>query len=66
MDHRNSIGNSSFKSEPDPTAGKLVSAELHDAAERYLAAATDHADLERRVRILDRTNCTPVFVTFNH
>ena len=36
------------------------------AGERYLAAATDHADLERRIRDLERTNRGPAFVTFNH
>jgi hypothetical protein len=34
--------------------------------ERYLAAATDHADLERRERALERTTTGPAFVTFNH
>jgi hypothetical protein len=37
-----------------------------DAAERYLAAASDHADLERRVQALERTDCGPRFVTYNH
>ena len=36
------------------------------AGERYLAAATDHADLERRIRDLERTSRGPAFVTFNH
>jgi len=34
--------------------------------ERYLAAATDHADLERRMRTLERGLPGPQFVTFNH
>ena len=34
--------------------------------ERYLAAATDLADLERRMRVLERANRGPIFVTFNH
>ena len=34
--------------------------------EEYLAAATDLADLERRMRLLDRGSGGPVFVTFNH
>ena len=34
--------------------------------ERYLAAATDLADLERRMRVLERANRGPFFVTFNH
>lgn len=37
-----------------------------DPAERYLAAASDHADLERRMRGLERMDCGPSFVTFNH
>ena len=37
-----------------------------DASERYLACATDHADLERRIRDLERMNSGPTFVTFNH
>jgi|RhiMetStandDraft_4_1073278.scaffolds.fasta_scaffold2101158_2 hypothetical protein len=34
--------------------------------ESYLAAATDLADLERRIRIAERTSQGPAFVTFNH
>ena len=37
-----------------------------DPDEEYLAAATDLADLERRMRLLDRGNGGPVFVTYNH
>jgi hypothetical protein len=37
-----------------------------DATERYLGAATDHADLERRIRALERGDSGPSFVTFNH
>ena len=37
-----------------------------DAAEQYLAAATDRADLERRMRTLERASGGPAFVTFNH
>lgn len=37
-----------------------------DATERYLGAATDHADLERRIRDLERRDSGPSFVTFNH
>ena len=36
------------------------------AEERYLAAATDTADLERRARALERGTGGPAFVTFNH
>jgi hypothetical protein len=37
-----------------------------DRDERYLAAATDPADLERRLRVIERGNGGPQFVTFNH
>ena len=37
-----------------------------DPHERYLAAATDLADLERRMRVLERSSGGPHFVTFNH
>ena len=37
-----------------------------DRDEEYLAAATDPADLERRLRILERDSGGPQFVTFNH
>jgi hypothetical protein len=32
----------------------------------YLAAAIDHADLERRLRAIERGARRPHFVTFNH
>jgi hypothetical protein len=34
--------------------------------ERYLGAATDHADLERRARDLERSSGGPSVVAFNH
>lgn len=37
-----------------------------DTAEQYLANAVDLVDLERRMRVLERENCGPIFVTFNH
>ena len=37
-----------------------------DAGARYLAEARDLADLERRLRILERCAGGPPFVTFNH
>ena len=37
-----------------------------DTEEQYLAAATDLADLERRIRALERASGGPAFVTFNH
>jgi hypothetical protein len=36
------------------------------AEERYLAAATDPADLERRARDLERSSGGPAFVAFDH
>jgi Protein of unknown function (DUF3563) len=40
--------------------------QARDAGDSYLAAATDLADLERRMRIAERTSQGPAFVTFNH
>lgn len=37
-----------------------------DGTERYLAEAADLADLERRMRDLERASGGPVLVTFNH
>ena len=37
-----------------------------DRDEQYLAAATDPADLERRLRVIERGHGGPQFVTFNH
>jgi len=37
-----------------------------DPDQEYLAASTDLADLERRMRLLDRGDGGPVFETFNH
>ena len=37
-----------------------------DRDEAYLAAATDAADLERRMRAIERDRGNPLFVTFNH
>ena len=37
-----------------------------DLEHRYLCAATDLADLERRMRVLERASAGPPFVTFNH
>lgn len=36
------------------------------ADEQYLAEAADLADLERRLRVLERVSRGPAFVTFNH
>ena len=37
-----------------------------DRDEQYLAAATDPADLERRLRVIERGGGGAQFVTFNH
>jgi hypothetical protein len=37
-----------------------------DRDEEYLAGATDPADLERRLGVLERGSGGPQFVTFNH
>ena len=37
-----------------------------DAVTEYLNAALDLADLERRLRLVERGSRTAVFVTFNH
>ena len=37
-----------------------------DPDQEYLAESTDLADLERRMRLIDRGNGGPVFETFNH
>lgn len=37
-----------------------------DPSERYLAEACSHAELERRMRVLERGSGGPAFVTFNH
>ena len=34
--------------------------------QQYLAAATDHADLERRQQALERMTTGPALATFNH
>jgi hypothetical protein len=37
-----------------------------DAEHQYVCAATDLADVERRLRVLQRASVGPPFVTFNH
>jgi uncharacterized protein DUF3563 len=37
-----------------------------NADEQYLAGATDLADAERRMRVLERASRGPMFRTFNH
>ncbi len=67
MNDRQSSRSASFESKPDSIAQRFRRWwERPDAEERYLAAATDHAELERRIRLLERARGGPVFVTFNH
>ena len=33
---------------------------------QYVLSATDLADLERRLRVIEHTSGGPVFMTFNH
>ena len=67
MNEREILGNGARGSQ----AGGIV-AQLRawwtgkDADAEYLAAATDLAELERRMRLLDRGSGGPVFETFNH
>ena len=46
--------------------GRLQRWWRQDTEEQYLAAAADHAELERRIRALERASGGPMFVTFNH
>jgi len=59
--------NQSPRSDLQQVVGKLWGC-LQDPtpADSYLASATDHAELERRMRQLERAGDTPMFVTFNH
>lgn len=67
MNDRESSCSVSFESKPDNIVQQLRRWwGRPDAEERYLAAATDHAELERRIRVLQRARGGPVFVTFNH
>ena len=53
--------------EPSPFAERLRRwLRPLDRDEQYLAAATDPADLERRLRVIERGSGGPQFVTFNH
>ena len=40
--------------------------QLQDASERYLAEACSLAELERRMRVVERGSGGPPFETFNH
>lgn len=67
MDDQALIGSASREAHPDGIGERLRRWwRLEDPAEQYLTAATDLADLERRIRVLERASGGPVFVTFNH
>jgi len=66
MNHLFAIVNAVLRLEVDDTAEQRPALPPHGADERYLAEATDHADLERRIRVLDREHHAPVMTTFNH
>lgn len=61
-----------FASAPPECAPVGIVAQLRgwwsgkDPNQEYLAASTDLADLERRMRLVDRGSGGPVFETFNH
>ena len=65
MNHLFAIVNAVLGLEVDDTVERPA-LPPHGADERYLAEATDHADLERRIRVLDREHHAPVMTTFNH
>ena len=67
MLNRESCGRAWPASEPHGILQRLERLwRLPNAEERYLAAATDPADLERRARVLERGSGGPAFATFNH
>ena len=67
MNDREILGNATRESQPGGIFAQLRGWWTgKNADEEYLAAATDLADLERRMRLLDRGNGGPVFETFNH
>jgi hypothetical protein len=67
MHDREFLGNASPASEPGGIVTQLRQWwSAGDSDQAYLAAATDLADLERRMRLVDRGNGGPVFETFNH
>lgn len=62
----------SFAAPPPESAPVGIVAQIRgwwtgkDSDQEYLAESTDLADLERRMRLLDRGSGGPVFETFNH
>jgi hypothetical protein len=67
MNHRESSCGAAARARSESIAQRLRRWwRSQDPSERYLAEATSHAELERRMRVLDRSSGGPVFVTFNH
>jgi hypothetical protein len=67
MNDREIVANTTRESQPGGILAQLRGWWTgKDADAEYLAAATDLADLERRMRLLDRGSGGPVFETFNH
>ncbi len=66
------MSNSEFPSSLPTSAPRTLIARLREWCKprewdaRYLAAASDLADLERRMRTLDQPSYVTLFVTFNH
>ena len=67
MNDRQLFGNAPRESAPGGIVAQLRGWWMgKDPDQEYLAASTDLADLERRMRLLDRGIGGPVFETFNH
>ena len=67
MTDRQSLCSTSTKAESSTIAQRLRRwFRSQDPGEQYLAAASDLADLERRIRELERATGGPGIVTFNH
>jgi hypothetical protein len=67
MNDRKSTGSTSTEAEANSLIRRFLRRwRLRTMEEEYLSAATDLADLERRIRVLERASNGPTFVTFNH
>jgi hypothetical protein len=67
MNDRKSTGNTSIEAEAHSLVRRFLRRwRPRTMAEQYLSDATDLADLERRMRVLERASNAPMFVTFNH
>jgi Protein of unknown function (DUF3563) len=68
MNHHESFCSTSPQAEPNSIVQRLRRWwRPQDTEQQYLAAAADLADLERRMRVLERGRPGPVFVTtYNH